>query len=129
MAKKTVEKTRASGTMTEAQYFQKIRSALRNGFRYWKPATKALELASRPYVGENKRQKKEYQCVVCREWFKRTEVQIDHLVPCGTLRSYDDIGPFIEHLTIEGVENYQVLCKPDHLIKTKLEKENRKNIE
>ncbi len=127
MAKKTVEKTRAVGTMTEAEYFARIRSALRNGFRYWKPMTRALEAACRPYVGESKLQKKEYQCAICKNWFKRKDVQIDHIEPCGTLRSYEDIVPFIKQLTKEGIESYQVLCKPDHLIKTKMEKESRKN--
>lgn len=128
MTKKTVEKTRANETMTEAQYFARIRSALRSGFRYWRPMTMALEKAARPYKGPNKLQKKEFQCAICKNWFKRTQVQIDHKVPCGVLRSYEDIVPFILNLTKEGIDNYQVLCKPDHLKKTKLEKEKR-NIE
>jgi len=32
---------------------------------------KALENASRAYTGPNKRQKKEYQCAKCKEWFLR----------------------------------------------------------
>lgn len=107
---------------TNSAYFAKIRSALRNAFRYWKPMMIALKSAERPYVGENKRQKKEYQCNMCKQWFKRTDVQIDHIVPCGSLRSYDDIVPFIKNLTKENPSDYQVLCKKDHLEKTKNEK-------
>jgi hypothetical protein len=55
------ERTRNAGTLTESQYWSKIRSALRNAFRYWKPMMITLEAASRPYRGANKRQKKEYQ--------------------------------------------------------------------
>jgi len=100
MRKPKVEKTRNAGTMTEAAYFAKIRSILRNGFRYWKPAMLAAEKASRPYKGENKRLKKEYQCKSCKEWFKRADVQIDHILPCGSLNNYNDIVDFIKRLTV-----------------------------
>lgn len=121
MAKK-VNLTRNAGTMSEAQYFAKIRSALRSAFRFWKPMTIALEKASRPYKGANKLQKKEYQCNHCKCWFKRKEVEIDHVIPCGSLRTFEDIASFIERLTTENIDNFQVLCKPCHLIKTKQDK-------
>lgn len=124
--KKTVPKTRNHGTLTEAEYFSKIRSGLRSAFRFWKPMMKALEKASRDYSGPNKRQKKEYQCNMCKNWFPRTSVEIDHIEECGSLRSYDDIVPFIKRLTKEGVDSYQVLCKPCHKIKTKKYKEDNK---
>jgi hypothetical protein len=41
----------------------------------------------------------------------RKEVHIDHIEECGSLRSFDDIQGFIERLTIEDVNGYQVLCK------------------
>ena len=113
-----VAKTRNSGTLTESQYFSKIRSALRNAFRYWKPMQVALEKASRPSQSSNKRIKKEYQCNHCKQWFKRLDVQIDHIEECGSLNSYDDIPTFIERLTKENVDAYQVLCKKHHKEKT-----------
>lgn len=122
--KKTVKRrsttvlSRNAGTMTEAQYFQKIRSALRNAFKYWKPMSICLENASRPYKGKNKLQKKEYQCNECKNWFKRTLVQTDHVVECGSLNTLDDIKGFIERLTIEDINGYQILCKPCHKVKT-----------
>jgi len=125
MRKPKVEKTRNAGTMTEAAYFAKIRSILRNGFRYWKPAMLAAEKASRPYKGENKRLKKEYQCKSCKEWFKRADVQIDHILPCGSLNNYNDIVDFIKRLTVENTKAFQVLCKPCHKEKTNNEKQLR----
>jgi hypothetical protein len=85
MAKKTVKRkattvcSRNAGTMTESQYFSKIRSMLRSGFRYWKPMQLALEAASRPSQSTNKRIKKEYQCAKCKKWYKRADVEIDHI--------------------------------------------------
>lgn len=127
MAKKTKEKPRNAGTMTEAAFFGNIRSALRNGFKYWKPMMLVLNKASRPYVGDNKRQKKEYQCASCKKWFKRTDVHIDHIIDCGSLRTWDDVVPFIKRLTNEDEHSYQVLCKPDHLLKTKKARDEKKD--
>jgi hypothetical protein len=126
VAKPRVAKTRNLNTLTESQYFQKIRSGLRNTFRYWKPMMKALELASRVYQGPNKRQKKEYQCAHCEKWFIRTAVQVDHRVECGSLNCWEDIVPFIQRLTPEDITAYQVLCKPCHKIKTQLYLSNKK---
>lgn len=120
-----VPRTRNLSTMTESEYFSKIRSGLRNTFRWWKPAMKALENASRPYTGPNKRQKKEYQCAKCKEWFPRRSVEIDHIIPCGSLNSYEDIVPFIKNLTQENVNMFQPLCRPCHKLKTDNEKLKR----
>lgn len=111
-------KTRNAFTMTESEFFSKIRSILRSGFRYWKPMQITLEKASRPSQSSNKRLKKEYICISCSKWFKRADVQIDHIEECGSLKSYDDIAPFIQRLTKEDVNAYQILCKPCHKIKT-----------
>jgi hypothetical protein len=113
-----VVRTRNAGTMTESQYFSKIRAILRNGFRYYKPMMIALELASRPSQSLNRKLKKEYQCNICKRWLKRTDIQIDHVQECGSLNSYEDIVPFIQRLTREDPSAYQILCKRDHKTKT-----------
>lgn len=118
------ERTRNAGTMTESQYFSKIRSILRSGFRYWKPMQVALNNASRPSQSSNKRIKKEYQCAHCKHWFPRNKVEIDHIIECGSLRNYDDVVPFIQRLTQESPTSYQLLCKPCHLVKTKETRQN-----
>lgn len=125
--RKTTIYTRNALTMTESQYFSKIRSILRNGFRYWKPMQLALDNASRPSQSANKRLKKEFQCKKCTNWFKRTDVEIDHKIECGSLSCYDDIVPFIQRLTKEEIEAYDILCKPCHKIKTDLYKQSKKN--
>ncbi len=116
-------KTRNNFTLTEAEYFSKIRSALRKTFQFWKPAILALEKASRKSQSENKRIKKEFQCNHCKKWFKRADVQIDHIVECGSLRTYADITPFLQRLTLEDPNGFQVLCKCCHTVKTKESKE------
>jgi len=132
MAKKVVKRkattvcSRNGGTMTESQYFSKIRSILRSGFRYWKPMQLTLEAASRPSQSLNKRIKKEYQCAKCKKWYKRADVEIDHKVECGSLSSYEDIVPFIQRLTKENIDAYQILCKPCHKLKTEAFRQSKK---
>jgi 5-methylcytosine-specific restriction endonuclease McrA len=132
MAKKVVKRkattvcSRNGGTMTESQYFSKIRSILRSGFRYWKPMQLTLEAASRPSQSLNKRIKKEYQCAKCKKWYKRADVEIDHKEECGSLSSYEDIVPFIQRLTKENIDAYQILCKPCHKLKTEAFRQSKK---
>jgi 5-methylcytosine-specific restriction endonuclease McrA len=114
-----VQKTRGAGTLTEAQYWGKIRSGLRRAFRFWPPITNAKNEARRP-VKNKGRQKWEYQCNHCKQWFKGDEVEVDHIVPCGSLKSAEDLVPFLERLTTE--DGFQVLCKPCHKVKTEEEK-------
>jgi hypothetical protein len=134
MAKKVVKRkattvcSRNGGTMTESQYFSKIRSILRSGFRYWKPMQLALEKASRPSQSLNKRIKKEYQCAKCEKWYKRADVEIDHKEECGSLSNYEDIVPFIQRLTKENIDAYQILCKPCHKLKTEAFRQSKKKI-
>ena len=125
ITKERVIRTRGAGSLTEAQYFFKIRAILRNGFRYWKPAYIALERASRPSQSTNKRLKKEYKCAMCGKWFKRTDVEIDHIEECGSLSCYDDIVPFLKRLTKENPDDFQILCKEDHKKKGVMYKMNR----
>jgi len=119
-----VKKTRNNNTMTEAGYWGMVRSMLRRGFRYWRPIQQARQQAKRCYTGLNKRQKWEYQCAKCKEWWKGSEVEVDHIIPTGSLKSGDDLQGFVERLSSE--DGYQVLCKSCHKKKTNEERINGK---
>ena len=113
-----VERTREMGTLTESAFFGKIRSALRNTFRYWKPMYAKLKEAK---VGSK------YKCAMCGGLFVRKEVEIDHIVGAGSLRSYEDIAGFVKRLTEEDINAYQVLCKKEcHILKTKKDRNSKK---
>jgi hypothetical protein len=110
-------KTRNNGTMTEAAFWGWIRSGLRNRSIYWKPINECLNLAKRKSQStSNKRLKFEYQCNSCKNWFARKEVEVDHIVPCGSLNK-ETVAVFIERLFCE-VNHLQVLCKNCHHSKT-----------
>lgn len=114
-----VARTRNLKTETESEHMGKIRSALRRLSRFWKPALAALDKQMRPYVGPNKRQKYEYKCEGCKKWYIRKSVQINHIVPCGTLTKYEDVPGFLERLFCEDVGGYSILCTDCHKAETK----------
>lgn len=60
-----------------------------------------------------------YVCANCRKEFPLKQVQVDHKEPIGTLTTWDR---FIARLYCEA-KKLQVLCKPCHAVKTKLERE------
>ena len=66
----------------------------------------------------------EYQCAECKEWFTDKEIQKDHIIPAGSLKSGDDLKGFLERLTPE--EGFQMLCKKKcHQAKTNRERQSK----
>lgn len=119
-----VEKTRAGNTWSEAKFWGFIRSGLRALWQKWPVKWQVLAEAKRPYDGPDKRIKWEYQCNICKGWFKTKEVSVDHIVPAGTLRTYDDLPQFVRGLLCEA-DNLQVACKTCHDAKTAKERKER----
>jgi 5-methylcytosine-specific restriction endonuclease McrA len=83
-----------------------------------------LKAARKPYDGTDKRTKWVYRCAVCGNYFKSTEVSVDHIVPAGKLSSYEDMAGFAERLFV-GVDGLQVLCTADHSAKTLKERSEK----
>lgn len=120
-----VPRTRAGGTWTEAQFFNWIRGALRRAATRWPVKFHVLNEAK--YVVEGQRHRFEYECAGCGEGFKGSDVEVDHVVPAGSLLSFDDIPAFVERLFCEA-DGLQVLCKGCHRAKTNAEKDARKEL-
>ena len=109
-----VPRTRAGNAWTEASFFGFLRSGLRGISRRWPPLVRlALNAVRRAYVGPSKLQKWQYQCRMCGGWFKRTQVDVDHIEPCGSLQSFDDIRRFTERLFCE-TDKLRVVCNGCH---------------
>lgn len=120
----TVKKTRNAGTMTESGFWSMIRSALRQKSRWWKPIALCKQKSRRPYKGPNKRQKFEYQCNECKQWFPDKKINVDHIIPAGSLNCASDLPGFVERLFVE-INGLQVLCSGCHDKKTKDEKSKK----
>lgn len=127
ITKKTtrVPKTRNANTMTEAAFWQFIRSSLRNRSRWWKPILNCKNHARRAYNGSKKRQKWEYHCNICKQWFPEKMISVDHIIPVGVLNCAEDLPGFVERLFCEE-EFLQTICSDCHDIKTKNERNERK---
>lgn len=119
--KPRVVKTRNAGTMSESAFWSFIRSGLRQKSRWWKPITQCKLEAKRPYKGTNKRQKFEYQCNECKNWYQEKLINVDHILPAGSLNCAADLPAFVERLFCE-TDNLQVLCEACHNVKTQNER-------
>jgi 5-methylcytosine-specific restriction endonuclease McrA len=125
-ARKKVDKPRNAGTMSESAFWSFIRSGLRQKSRFWKPITQCKMAARRAYKGPLKRQKFEYQCNVCKDWFPDKKINVDHINPAGSLRSAQDLPGFVERLFCE-IDNLQCICEKCHNVKTQKEKNGKTN--
>lgn len=110
---------KGGGRYTESQFFSFIRSGLRSKFHRWPPKWDTLEKAK--IKSRAKRYKWKYKCEICKKYYPKKEVQVDHIIPCGSLKSFDELPQFVERLFCEENE-LRVLCKPCH---TKVTKEER----
>lgn len=107
--------------MSNSAFFSFIRSALRQKSRWWKPVSVAKAAAKRTYKGVNKRQKFEYLCASCGKYYSDKMVQVDHIIPAGSLNCFEDLPGFVQRLFCEE-NNLQVLCTACHTTKTNAEK-------
>ncbi len=95
-----------------------LRSQLRRVSQRWKPIWQTRLAARRKCTGPNKRQKYEYQCAKCSKWFPAGKIQVDHLIPVGSLKTLDDLAGYTERLFCAQA-GLQVLCLTCHKSKTK----------
>lgn len=112
-----------NGEWTLARFNSFITSILRSGSRRWGPKYSTLAAAKqgKQVNSATGRIAEHYRCNVCKGLFPAKLVQVDHIIPMGQGRSWDD---FINELYCEA-DNLQVLCKTCHAEKTKLERKKK----
>lgn len=134
MKRHMVGRTRNGGTWTEAQFWGRIRGALRKTFAAWVPMKAALNASRRASQRADRPLLKfEYQCAICKNWFAlksagkegKQNVHVDHKVPAGSLRNFEDLPGWIARLTDEDPSAYQVVCIECHQEKTNTERDIR----
>lgn len=82
----------------------------------WPARTEAMKKARRPSKLSDKRTKWQYKCAHCKKWFKRKQVQLDHITPKGRY-SKETFFDWLDKLFCPA-DGFQVLCKPCHKKKT-----------
>lgn len=94
---------------TRSRYFGYIRGNLRRAFARYPNKYKALAASKE---GRNK-----YRCAKCNGVFPNKQVAVDHIIPCGSLRSFHDLPRFVNNLFTD-IKGLQILCKKCHDRKT-----------
>ncbi len=110
---------------------------MREKFNRWPPKYDVLKQAAQvvPLMGEDGQQVryktgkkagelktvKVYRCSECGEDFRQKDVQVDHIIPAGSLKSYEELGIFAEKLFV-GTDGLAVMCRSCHTIKTNKER-------
>lgn len=82
----------------------------------WPPRRAAMVAARRISQLADKRTKWEYQCNHCKDWFKSSQINLDHVVPKGKY-SQALFSSWLDKCLCEK-EGWQVLCIPCHKVKT-----------
>lgn len=112
-------------------------SALRRSFRNYPAFKEVLDDAKTEYFIKSKHGKDlrrvQFECNGCKESFKRTEVNVDHIEPVIPLEGlpgteeHPDFNIYIERLFCSK-SNLQILCKTCHKKKSNEEKKQRDKI-
>ena len=108
------EKTRNYGTMTDYTFFNRLKNLMRNWSVQWKPGNEYLKTVRRLNQSDNKKLQYEYPCEICDGWFRRDEVEKDHIIDVGAPMSFKELGECAERLFIEIGGGWQCLCIPCH---------------
>lgn len=95
----------------EKKRFRSLRSALRKAWLYYGQNRRDAADGARVNA-------KQWRCAKCEKLFQRGELEIDHIEPAGSLKTWDDLLPFVKRLFLGKCEP---LCESDHAEKTKKE--------
>lgn len=111
-----------TGESSEANMIRVVRGAIRQS--WMKSPTKLAFLMSKtvPDMDDSNRRKWKIQCNCCNEWFKESDVEVDHIEGNHTLKTVDDFKNYFEKILRVGFDGLQILCKQCHLIKSHAEK-------
>jgi len=128
MAKSSKPKQRNGGEWTEARFKSFVTSALRAASRRWPVKFKALKTAfvGRQVNAKTGKMAMHYRCASCANVFVAADVQVDHIHPVvDTQQGFVSWDVYIDRMFCE-LDNYQILCKQCHKVKSDAEKQERK---
>jgi hypothetical protein len=111
--------THNDGWWTKSRFMSMFSSALKDLTKYWRPKTRYKKEHLMVLNGVIKG-----QCQYCYEWFESNKLEVDHIVPCGSLKELSDLGEVAARTFIESQDGWQLLCKLCHGIKSYSERYN-----
>jgi len=95
-----------------------LRSCVRQAWMRHPIKLLALDLATEPDMNPDTRTTWKVKCAKCNDFHKKNEVEVDHKIGEHSLKTFDDLVPFVLSILNVTTDDLQVLCKPHHRIKT-----------
>lgn len=111
----------AKKPLTDSQKYQRLRGALRRVTMQSYPVIAEAKLLAKRILNIDGKQTVRYVCNMCNDYFKSSEVAVDHILPAGSLKSQSDLHSFLLRLFCNK-EGLQVLCDECHDRKTYAER-------
>lgn len=110
---------------SQAAYFTWLRGNLR---RIWMRSPISNRFKSslcrkpKPSDGVSKRVKSVGDCSRCGKVFAKSSLEVDHVIPAGSIRCWEDVAGFVERLLGCASKHLRLICKPCHKIVTHAER-------
>ena len=110
------------GKWTEGRFRGFVVGLLRAGSKKWPPKYETLNkaLTERKINEATGKMANHYKCAKCKQLFPLTKVEVDHKKPVVSDSGFTNYEDYIDRLFCEA-DNLQVLCKPCHKAKSKVE--------
>lgn len=116
------KKITKDGYLTEAELVRIVRKAVDSAWMTANNKLVFLEERVIPDMDPATRTKWLIQCEHCKGYFKKADVEVDHKIGEFQCKSPADFDSYITNRLVVGFDDLQILCKPDHAIKTYAER-------
>ena len=101
-------------------YYERQFKIARQAWATFSPKRRAcLQAAKEKQDGIDK-----WKCTKCEQYFAYSEIQCDHVVPIANTNP-QTLEEYLQLFKKLDSDNLQILCKRDHLLKTRKEKSDR----
>jgi len=119
----TIEPWEHEGSIwkSKSAYFSWIRGQIRRGLWSRNPIKNYIKRQASKPAPRGSRAKKVIQCEFCKVDHAQSKIEVDHIIPAGSLKDWEDVGPFMERM-LHPSGGYRLLCKPCHKTHTYAEK-------
>lgn len=101
---------------TKSSFFSWLRGGLRRAV--WKNHPVKLNLLKtlryKAPVGRFNKMVFVADCDICKKQHKLNNIEVDHLVPSGSLKEVEDVSPFVHRLAFIDETVLRLLCKDCH---------------
>ncbi|CAM0059762.1 HNH endonuclease [Vibrio phage K406] len=103
---------------SEAQIMSIVRGAIREKWSFCDTKLAYLNMKTIPDDDPKTRRRWKVQCEHCLQYFKKTDVAVDHKIGGHSLKTPEELFDFYNKIINIGFDDLQVLCHEDHDRKT-----------